>query len=62
MRDFNMKLEDIQSLADEGLGDVEANLSDADLSRANLKGAKVTDEQLAKSLKGATMPDGSIHP
>jgi uncharacterized protein YjbI with pentapeptide repeats len=35
-----------------------------DLSRANLSGANVTEEQLktAKSLEGATMPDGSIHP
>lgn len=41
-----------------------ANLTDADLSGANLSGAKVTQGQLskAKSLKGATMPDGSIHP
>jgi uncharacterized protein YjbI with pentapeptide repeats len=40
------------------------DLSGADLSEAILSGAKVTDEQLAKakSLKGATMPDGSIHP
>ena len=42
----------------------DANLSEANLSRANLFGAKVATEQLdkAKSLKGATMPDGSIHP
>ena len=52
----------------------EADLSDAELSRADLSGidlsnadlydAIVTAEQLAKakSLKGATMPDGSIHP
>lgn len=43
----------------------EANLSDANLSGANLKDAKnITTEELekqAKSLKGATMPDGSIH-
>jgi uncharacterized protein YjbI with pentapeptide repeats len=46
-----------------------ANLTGADLLNSyledtNLKGAKVTPEQLAKakSLKGATMPDGSIHP
>jgi uncharacterized protein YjbI with pentapeptide repeats len=41
-----------------------ADLRDADLSYANLKGAIITDEQLAsvKSLKGATMPHGSIHP
>ena len=39
-------------------------LSGADLSGANLKGATVTGEQLAqaKSLEGATMPDGSKHP
>jgi uncharacterized protein YjbI with pentapeptide repeats len=41
-----------------------ADLREADLSGANLSGATVTTEQLAqaKSLKGATMPDGSIHP
>jgi uncharacterized protein YjbI with pentapeptide repeats len=54
----------------------EANLSGANLSGANLMGAilerailkgvtGITVEELkkqAKSLKGATMPDGSIHP
>jgi hypothetical protein len=41
-----------------------ASLSGADLSKANLKGTNTTVQQLAeaKSLKGATMPDGSIHP
>jgi hypothetical protein len=41
-----------------------ADLSDADFRDANLFKANVTDEQLkqAKSLTGATMPDGSIHP
>ncbi len=41
-----------------------AVLDGADLSQANLRGTKVSLEQLAtaKSLKGATMPDGSIHP
>jgi uncharacterized protein YjbI with pentapeptide repeats len=46
----------------------EANLNGADLHRANLHyatlaGAKVTTEQLdkAKSLQGATMPDGTKH-
>jgi Pentapeptide repeats (8 copies) len=41
-----------------------ADLSEADLSLADLSGAEVTTEQLdkAKSLQGATMPDGSIHP
>jgi len=40
-----------------------ADLSGADLSSANLKGARVTNKQLAKckSLKKATMPDGSTH-
>jgi uncharacterized protein YjbI with pentapeptide repeats len=41
-----------------------ADLSGANLSGADLSGAKdVTDEQLlqARSLKGATMPDGSIY-
>ena len=41
----------------------EADLRGADLSEANLSAAIVTTKQLekAKSLKGATMPDGSIH-
>ena len=41
----------------------DADLSDTDLRKANLTGAKASAEQLkqAKSLKGATMPDGSIH-
>ena len=40
-----------------------ANLSEANLEWANLSGANVTDEQLAqaRSLKGATMPDGTKH-
>jgi len=43
-----------------------ANFSEAILYNASLRGAKnITTEELekqAKSLKGATMPDGSIHP
>jgi uncharacterized protein YjbI with pentapeptide repeats len=41
-----------------------ADLEEANLVRADLTGANVTEEQLnkAKSLKGAIMPDGSIHP
>src|SRR6266496_644397 len=42
-----------------------ADLSGADLSQADLSGAQdLTQEQLdkAKTLKGATMPDGSKHP
>lgn len=40
-----------------------ADFRGADLFKANLKGAKVTPEQLAqaKSLKGAIMPDGTVH-
>ncbi len=44
----------------------EANLSEANLAGANLRDAKnITTEELekqAKSLKGAIMPDGKIHP
>jgi uncharacterized protein YjbI with pentapeptide repeats len=38
-------------------------LAGADLDKANLEGAKVTDEQLAqaRSLEAATMPDGTVH-
>jgi uncharacterized protein YjbI with pentapeptide repeats len=41
-----------------------ANLRGADLSGADLSGARVQQDQLsvAKSLTGATMPDGTIHP
>jgi uncharacterized protein YjbI with pentapeptide repeats len=52
----------------------EPRVTDADLSNANLTGARqitrpgfkwaaITDEQLSKvkSLKGATMPDGTKH-
>jgi uncharacterized protein YjbI with pentapeptide repeats len=40
-----------------------ANLANADLAEANLAGAKVTPEQLAhvRSLRGATLQDGSLH-
>jgi len=41
-----------------------ADLQGADLSNADLSRARVTNQQLAscKSLKGATMPDGTMHP
>jgi hypothetical protein len=41
-----------------------AIIDEADLSGANLTEAKVTQEQreTVKSIKGATIPDGSIHP
>ncbi len=40
-----------------------ADLNGTDVSNANLEGAKVTSEQLAQaeSLRGATIPDGSVH-
>jgi hypothetical protein len=40
-----------------------ADLSKANLEGANLEGAKVLPEQLAQaaSLKGATLPDGTVH-
>jgi len=40
-----------------------ANLREANLVRADLTGAKVTSEQLGKaaSLRGAAMPDGTVH-
>jgi uncharacterized protein YjbI with pentapeptide repeats len=40
-----------------------ADLNKANLAWANLSGANVTSEQLGKaaSLKGATMPDGTVH-
>jgi uncharacterized protein YjbI with pentapeptide repeats len=61
------------TLSDANLRDANlryADLSGANLSGANLSGANLTDakrwtkEQLAKakSLEGATMPDGSKHP
>lgn len=42
---------------------VEELLSEADLRLANPSGAKVTDEQLAqaRTLEGATLPDGTKH-
>lgn len=41
----------------------DTDLSGANLTGTNLRGAVVTNEQLAtvESLKGATMPDGTIH-
>ena len=51
---------------------IDADLSEADLSNANLEGVNLKDaiisitnealEKQAKSLKGATMPDGTTHP
>ena len=42
----------------------DAILSGAKLDKTVLSNARITEEQLkeAKSLKGTTMPDGSIHP
>jgi hypothetical protein len=56
----NAKLRDADLRGAEFLG---VGLQDADLTDANLEGSKVTNEELAlaKSLKGATMPDGTKH-
>jgi uncharacterized protein YjbI with pentapeptide repeats len=52
-----------QRLALHGPGDL-CGLTGANLSGADLTGATVAPEQLAqaKSLRGATMPDGTVHP
>jgi len=65
--DYKFKMVNGASFIDTRLGGADlsgATLSGANLSKANLCDAKVTPEQLntARSLKGATMPDGSIHP
>jgi len=41
----------------------DADLTNVDLSNADLSGAKVTKKQLdtVRSLKGTTMPDGTVH-
>jgi Pentapeptide repeats (8 copies) len=58
LHDANLRGADLR---DADLSD--ADLSDADLSDANLMNATITQEQreTAKSLKGAIMPDQSIH-
>jgi hypothetical protein len=61
---WKARMADILRVADLRWADLRgANLSRADLSWATLIIARVTDEQLAqaKSLKGATMPDGTKH-
>ena len=71
---FLVEAEQVQSV-EGGRGPIialtSANLSDVNLSLVNLSGADlsdakdITEEQLkqqAKTLKGATMPDGSKHP
>lgn len=59
LREANLSRVDLKGAVLEG-----ADLGKADLSEANLSGATVTVEQCgkAKSLKGATMPDGTIYP
>jgi len=65
----NLERSNLRGAALEGAKLQAARLQDADLRGAylqvaNLRGAKVTEEQLAaaRSLQGATMPDGSKHP
>jgi uncharacterized protein YjbI with pentapeptide repeats/NADH:ubiquinone oxidoreductase subunit 3 (subunit A) len=69
LRFANLKGADLSSADLKGVvmhgGDLKgSDLSGADLSEADLAGVTVTKKQLkqVKSLKGATMPDGSIHP
>ncbi len=64
LRGVNLSEADLRDADVEEANLSRANLNNADLSYANLTKAKVKLEQLAKakSLKGATMPDGSIHP
>jgi len=68
LTDANLKNTDLRQAAmiDTDLGNADlrgANLARADLEDANLEGAKVSQQQLnqVKSLRGTTMPDGSIH-
>jgi uncharacterized protein YjbI with pentapeptide repeats len=57
----NADLENVNLTDTEMFGD---NLNNADLSDADLKGTRISNLQLdqVKSLGGARMPDGSIHP
>jgi uncharacterized protein YjbI with pentapeptide repeats len=63
LRDANLEQAILLEANLEGADLTGANLQDADLTCARLLNAKVTSEQLAtaKSLKGATMPDGTKH-
>jgi uncharacterized protein YjbI with pentapeptide repeats len=68
LRDANLMNTDLRQAAmiDTDLGNADlrgANLAKADLEGANLEQAKVSQQQLnqVKSLRGTTMPDGSIH-
>ncbi len=68
LSDANLSGDDLSGAILNGAYLIDANLSEADLaiadlSRADLRGAIVTSEQLetARSLQGATMPDGSKH-
>ena len=63
LRDANLSSASLESANLEGANLEGANLESANLESANLKGANVTDEQLdqAKSLKGATMPNGQTY-
>jgi uncharacterized protein YjbI with pentapeptide repeats len=65
LRSANMDRAELSGAHLHGANLQQANLSGADLSHADLNGAiGTTRTQLARamSLKGATMPDGSIHP
>ncbi len=59
----NLQGADLRGAILEGAHLEEADLQGADLRQANLTGATITEEQWsqAKSLEGATMPDGTKH-
>lgn len=65
LKETNLSFANLSFVNLSGAGLYDANLSNADLEGADMTDAQgVTDEQLseAKSLKGATMPNGKKHP
>jgi uncharacterized protein YjbI with pentapeptide repeats len=61
--DWDLSEEDLSGVNLSGAKLYGADLTGADLREADLERATVTDGQLAQaaSLKGATMPDGTVH-
>ncbi len=61
LRDVDLNQTFLEGIDLSGADLIGANFDNIDLSNANLSGTKVIDEQLAlaKSLKGAVLPDGS---
>lgn len=63
LRGTVLKVVDLQDADLERANLIGVDITNSNLVGANLKDAKVSSDQLAKaySLKGATMPDGTIH-